>query len=280
MRATGSIRVGTANWMDHTGFYPRGTRPGDRLAYYARHLPLVEVNASFYRRIAPEIYARWAASTPAGFSFVVKAHRAVCQRPRDPSVAPEYIVAQRQAVAPLREADKFSGFLVQIGFNARPLESNYAYLQVLRDGFEDDRVAVEFRHPSWWEGDARAQTIAELGRLRLALVVPDEPRAAEIGLPAPVEELTDPTTAYYRFAGRDSAGEISARERRAVRAGHTYTPDEIAELAGLVAARHRPGVESFVIFYNKQGNNRVDAARIMLIELTRRGLAVAGGAST
>ena len=76
--ATGSIWVGTANWMDHTGFYPRGTRPGDRLAYYARHLPLVEVNASFYRRIAPEIYARWAASTPAGFSFVVKAHRAVC----------------------------------------------------------------------------------------------------------------------------------------------------------------------------------------------------------
>ena len=151
---------------------------------------------------------------------------------------------------------------------------------MLRDGFGDDRVAVEFRHPSWWEGDARAQTIAELGRLRLALVVPDEPRAAEIGLPAPVEELTDPTTAYYRFAGRDSAGEISARERRAMRAGHTYTPDEIAELAGLLAARHRPGVERFVIFYNKQGNNRVEAARIMLTELTRRGLAVAGGTST
>jgi uncharacterized protein YecE (DUF72 family) len=277
---TGSIWVGTANWMDHTGFYPRGTRPADRLAYYARHLPLVEVNASFYRRIVPEVYARWAATTPAGFSFVVKAHRAVCQRPRDPSVAPAYIAAQRQAVAPLREAGKFRGYLVQIGFNARPSESNYAYLEVLRDGFGDDRVAVEFRHPSWWEGDARAQTVAELGRLNLALVVPDEPRAAEIGLLPPVEDLTDPTMAYYRFAGRDSAGEISARERRALRSAHTYTPDEIAELAGLVAARHRPGVESFVIFYNKQGNNRVAAAETMLIELARRGLPVGGGAST
>lgn len=266
----GQIRVGTANWSDHTGFYPRGTKPGERLAYYASRLGVVEVNASFYRRIDPKIYAQWAEQTPDGFRFLVKAHRAVANPPRDARLAAEYIMNQYTGAQPLREAGKFGGFLVQLGANVRPKPEAYERLALLRDGLRDDRVAIEFRHPAWLD-DRREETLERLRTLRLTAVIADEPNAAATGLPEPVDVLTAPSLAYYRFMGRDNAGEVSARERRALRAGHAYTDAEVAELADLVTARHEPATATFVIFYNKKGPNRVEAAMRMAGELERRG---------
>lgn len=263
----GRVWVGTANWSDHTGFYPRGTKPGERLAYYASRLALVEVNASFYRRIEPSVYAHWAQQTPEAFRFLVKAHRAVANRPRDSGLAAEYIKNQFESVQPLREAGKFGGFLVQLGVNVRPKTATYEHLASLRDGLGDDPVAIEFRHTSWLEGERRVETSERLRALGLAMVISDEPRAATAGLPEPVRELTAPEIAYYRFMGRDDAGEVSARERRALRAEHVYTDAEIGELADLVMARHGPETASYVIFYNKKGPNRVEAAMRMAAEL-------------
>ncbi|MDE2769137.1 MAG: DUF72 domain-containing protein [Chloroflexota bacterium] len=268
--SVGRIWVGTANWSDHTGFYPRGTKPGERLAYYASRLGVVEVNASFYRRIEPSVYAQWAEQTPEAFTFLVKAHRAVANPPRDRQLAAEYIANQFKGVEPLREAGKFGGFLVQLGANVRPKPETYEHLALLRDGMGDDPIAIELRHPAWL-GEMRAETLERLHALGLGAVIADEPRAAAVGLPEPVEELTVPTLAYYRFMGRDSAGGVSARERRALRAEHAYMDAEIAELANLVTARHDPATATFVIFYNKKGPNRVEAAMRMAAVLERRG---------
>ena len=266
----GQVHVGTANWSDHTGFYPRGTKAAERLAYYATRLRAVEVNASFYRRIEASIYAQWAEQTPEAFTFLVKAHRAVANPPRDPQLAAEYIANQFKDVQPLREAGKFGGFLVQLGANVRPKPESYEHLALLRDGMGDDPIALELRHPDWL-GERRGETLERLRALGLGAVIADEPRAAVVGLPEPVEELTAPALAYYRFMGRDNAGEVSARERRALRAEHVYTDAEIAELADLVTARDEPATATFVIFYNKKGPNRVEAAMRMAAELERRG---------
>lgn len=271
MPGTGRVWVGTANWSDHTGFYPRGTKAAERLAYYASRLRVVEVNASFYRRIEPSVYAQWDQQTPEAFRFLVKAHRAVANRPRDSRLAAEYIKNQYDGVQPLREAGKFGGFMVQLGANVRPRPETYEHLAALRDGLGDDPVAIEFRHASWLEGERGAETVERLRGLGLAMVIPDEPRAAAAGLPEPVRELTAPNVAYYRFMGRDDAGEVSARERRALRASHEYTDAEVAELSELVMARHGPETASYVIFYNKKGPNRVEAAMRMAGELERRG---------
>ena len=45
----GKILVGTCNWSDFEHFYPRGLKPNERLGYYARYFPLVEVDSTFYR---------------------------------------------------------------------------------------------------------------------------------------------------------------------------------------------------------------------------------------
>ncbi|MDE2867621.1 MAG: DUF72 domain-containing protein [Chloroflexota bacterium] len=271
--SVGRITVGTANWSDHSGFYLRGTKPAERLAYYASRLRVVEVNASFYRRIDPSVYGQWAEQTPEAFTFLVKAHRAVANPPRDPQLASEYIANQFKGVQPLREAGKFGGFLVQLGVNVRPKPETYAHLALLRDGMGDDPIAIELRHPAWL-GEMRAETLERMRALGLGAVIADEPRAAVVGLPKPVDELTAPALAYYRFMGRDNAGKVSARERRALRAEHAYTDLEIGELADLVSARHGPETASYVIFYNKKGPNRVEAAMRMAAELERRGYSI------
>ncbi len=271
--SVGRIWVGTANWSDHTGFYPRGTKPGERLAYYASRVRVVEVNASFYRRIEPSVYAQWAEQTPEAFTFLVKAHRAVANPPRDSRLAAEYVANQFKGVQPLREAGKFGGFLVQLGANVRPKPETFEHLALLRDGMGDDPIAIELRHPAWL-GERRGETLERLRALGLGAVIADEPRAAAVGLPEPVEELTAPALAYYRFMGRDNAGEVSARERRALRAEHVYTDAEIADLADLVTARHEPATASYVVFYNKKGPNRVEAAMRMAAELERRGYSI------
>ena len=140
-------------------------------------------------------------------------------------------------------------------------------------GWARTRLRSSFRNPAWLEGETRGETLELLKALGLAAVIPDEPRAAAAGLPEPVQDLTAPALAYYRFMGRDSAGEVSGRERRALRAEHAYTDAEIGELADLVTARHGPGTASFVVFYNKKGPNRVEAAMRLSGELERRGYA-------
>ncbi|MFD0578871.1 DUF72 domain-containing protein [Dactylosporangium darangshiense] len=74
----GVVRVGTASWANRrqlaSGWYPRSVRtPAGRLAHYASRFDLVEADTGHYAIPAPEITAAWAAATPPGFTFDVKA---------------------------------------------------------------------------------------------------------------------------------------------------------------------------------------------------------------
>src|SRR6187551_2210195 len=73
-------RVGTsgfsyAEWKG--GFYPKGTKSGDMLPYYASRLSTVEVNNTFYRLPRPPLLEGWRERTPDGFTFAVKASRRI-----------------------------------------------------------------------------------------------------------------------------------------------------------------------------------------------------------
>src|ERR1043166_1775820 len=76
------IRIGTCGYS-YPGappkgwdgvFYPAERRRGfDELSYYADFFDTVEINSSFYRPPAPAMARAWAAKTPDGFEFSVKA---------------------------------------------------------------------------------------------------------------------------------------------------------------------------------------------------------------
>ena len=68
--------IGTSGWSYPSwrpAFYSEGTANEDFLAYYSQRFPSVELNSTGYRLPSEEHFRRWAAATPDGFRFAVKA---------------------------------------------------------------------------------------------------------------------------------------------------------------------------------------------------------------
>ena len=74
----GRIRAGIGGWTFPPWrgvFYPEGLRQADELAYASAHLHAIEINSTYYSMQRPASFGKWAASTPEGFVFAVKASR-------------------------------------------------------------------------------------------------------------------------------------------------------------------------------------------------------------
>ncbi|MDZ4761691.1 MAG: DUF72 domain-containing protein [Alphaproteobacteria bacterium] len=80
---THPVRVGIGGWIfepwDET-FYPDKWPKARQLEYASRKVTAIEVNATFYRTMAPSVFAKWSAETPDDFVFCLKAHRFATSR--------------------------------------------------------------------------------------------------------------------------------------------------------------------------------------------------------
>ena len=63
-------------------FYPENIKPEEMLAWYAERLPTVEINNTFYRMPKTSVLETWAATTPEGFRFAIKASRRITHMAR------------------------------------------------------------------------------------------------------------------------------------------------------------------------------------------------------
>jgi len=83
MAKAGQIRAGIGGWTFEPWrgvFYPQGLKHADELAYASRRLNTLEINSTYYSSQKPETFAKWAAATPDGFVFSVKASRFATNR--------------------------------------------------------------------------------------------------------------------------------------------------------------------------------------------------------
>lgn len=140
-----TIHVGVGGWNFapwRGTYFPPGLPHAQELAHSSRRLTAIEVNATFYRTQTPDTFRRWAAETPGGFVFTVKAARGAAQG-RDPAAA----IARFLASGLTELGDKLGPILWQLPptrrFDPDPLE---AFLALLPNEF---RHALEARHPSF-----------------------------------------------------------------------------------------------------------------------------------
>jgi uncharacterized protein YecE (DUF72 family) len=213
----GKIRVGTASWTDPTllasGWYPSdANNPEKRLEYYSSKFPLVEVDATYYAPPAEQTAALWAARTPKDFKFNIKAYSLLTGHPtkvsslfkdlrpetEKPNIYPKDLEPQAYeevwtrflaALDPLVQANKLGVLLFQFPpwFTIR--RSNKEYLLEVQKRCSPLRIAVEFRHASWFAGDNTAETLEFLRRHRLPFVCVDMPQGHKSSIP-PVTEAT------------------------------------------------------------------------------------------
>ncbi|MEV6520759.1 DUF72 domain-containing protein [Longispora sp. NPDC051575] len=223
----GEIRIGTASWSNRTllesGWYPRAAdTPAKRLAHYADQFPIVEVDTTYHGPPAARTAALWAERTPPGFTFDVKAFSLLTGHPTQPDalspdmrpttgrrfVYPKDLSPRDyqevwdrflEGLDPLVDADKLGVVLFQYPPWFTYGDVNAWQLLEAAERCAPRRIAVEFRHASWFEGDRRAETLAFLRRHDLPLVCVDMPQGHRNSVPPVVEATAD--IAVVRFHG-------------------------------------------------------------------------------
>jgi uncharacterized protein YecE (DUF72 family) len=132
-------------------FYPPDLPGADMLAYYAERLPAVEINNTFYRMPKRAVLEGWAARTPAGFRFVLKASRRITHmaRLRDCADAVSYLFTTAGALG-----DKLGAVFFQLPpYLKKDIGLLRDFLAILPEG---PQVAVEFRSSSWFDEEVYA----------------------------------------------------------------------------------------------------------------------------
>ncbi len=144
-----NIKIGTCAWTyeDWRGvFYPAHFPADERLAFYTRYLPGVEVDSTFYGVPTAHAVAHWAEVTPDDFAFACKLPQAITHelRLRD-STEPlhEFLTA----LTPL--AEKLWCVIVQLPPSFRPRRDEAALRAFVRALPANVRFAFEFRHAEW-----------------------------------------------------------------------------------------------------------------------------------
>ncbi|HVQ93444.1 MAG TPA: DUF72 domain-containing protein, partial [Mycobacteriales bacterium] len=221
------IRVGTASWTDKTllasGWYPDDVKSAaERLGYYAKQFPLVEVDSTYYTPPNERNSDLWVARTPAGFTFNIKAFSLLTQHPTKPSalykdLRPEGVTKNlylkdveestvdavwerfRSALEPLQAAGKLGAILFQFPQWFPIGRHNKHYILECKRRCEPYRICVEFRNKTWLSDDNQAETLDFLTSYGLPYVCVDMPQGHPSSVPPVVAATAD--LAVVRFHG-------------------------------------------------------------------------------
>lgn len=129
-------------------FYPDGLAEKAMLQFYGRHFATVEINNSFYRMPSSSLLARWSEEVPKEFAFVLKAPRRITHEKRLKDTKDDISFFLKAASV---LADKLGPLLFQLPpYSKKDLPRLRDFLSLLPPGC---RVALEFRHASWFTDD-------------------------------------------------------------------------------------------------------------------------------
>jgi uncharacterized protein YecE (DUF72 family) len=272
----GQVQVGTASWTDRTllesGWYPpEADTPEQRLRYYARQFGLVEVDATYYALPAEQTAAAWAARTPAGFTFNVKAFSLFTQHPTrvsalpkdlrpaaeqtgkdrvylkdmDPVVVDEAWQRFLSALEPLHQAGKLGAILLQFPPWFPISRARKEYILACAQKAAPRRVCVEFRNHTWMTPDNQRETLDFLADHQLPYVCVDMPQGHRDSIPPVLAASSD--LAVVRLHGHSKKWDSKDIHERF---GYRYTDGELKEWAPRIAGLARDAQDTHVLFNN------------------------------
>lgn len=240
------IRIGCSGWNYRHWrglFYPEGLPVKHWFAHYAAHFDTVEINASFYRRPAPETFAAWRDQAPPGFCYAVKAPRFITHMRKLKDCAPsiaEFLDRARNlqpALGPI---------LYQLpprwGFDRERLQDFLALLP------KDLTHVFEFRDPSWLADEV----LALLDDAGVGFCAHDFPGLA-------TQRAATGEVAYVRFHG--STGKYWGR----------YSKDALAGWADWMRGQEAEGRTVWAYFNNDIHGHAIEDALALKRSLNGRG---------
>lgn len=235
-----ALRIGCSGWAynDWRGpFYPPEVKDRDRLAWYAAQFDAAEINASFYRLPSAEAVAGWARQVPDGFVFAWKVSRFIThnKKLKDCSDSVALVFGR---MAPLGGA--LGPALIQLPPQLRRDDDRLAAFLALPP--KAQRLAVEFRHESWY----RPQVFQILADFDAALCISDHHSA-----PSPWEV----TASWVYVRGHGPGGRYVGR----------YPQAELERWASAIRGWRAEGRDVYAFF----DNDVKSAAPMDALELKR-----------
>ena len=273
----GRILVGTSSWAD-PGFvkewYPPKMPARERLPWYARHFEMVELNSSFYAVPDRNTVHGWVEVTPDGFTFDVKAHRALSRHSAPVESLPpdlrglhgtrelERPLAERlvEETAPLRDAGKFGTYLLQLTPAFSPRKRSLEELDELVRILGPHGLAIELRNRNWVDEAGRGSTLDWFADRDVTYVAVDAPPGDNFQIMPSLDAVTNPARAYLRAHGRNTKGYLTGRSV-AERFAWRYTDQELNEIAARARRMAETAGEVHVAFNNNRGDDAPTAAQ-------------------
>ncbi len=268
----GRVVVGTCNWNDHKPFYPPGLPQRQRLAYYARFFPLVEIDSSYYAIPTPDRTQAWASITPADFEFNIKAFRSLTYhereggQPREPTADEE--TQFLECLKPLRASGKLRAVHYQFPawFSSSPL--NLDRVSRLRERHPDDLLVVEMRNRGWAAEQRWDQLLDLLQESQISFCIVDEPQLGSGSFP-PLLAVSDRRLSVVRFHGRNHKTWYTSGKTSGERFNYLYRKEELEGWRERVRELAEQAEEVQLLFNNNRSNYAVVNAAQMaeLLEL-------------
>lgn len=256
-----AVRIGIGGWTYapwRKNFYPDGLVQKRELEYASRHLRVIEINGTFYGAQKPATYARWAAETPEGFVFSLK--------------APRYITEGKKLADTAKGITGFiEGGLDQMGDRLGPIlwqlppsrrfdaDDLDAFLRLLPAKLAKRplRHVLEVRHPSFLSAE-----YVDLARShRIPTVFTDSPEYPSLA------DITGDFTYARLMRSEDgiatgySTKDLDAWSKRAHRWAHGKDNPELPHVA---AALPDGGEREVFIFFISAAKHRNPAAAMAL----------------
>lgn len=152
------IYVGCAKWnrSELKNFYPRGTK--DELTYYATQFNAIELNATHYRNFPEDTINDWYQKVPNDFRFFPKVYRLI-----------SHLKWLNDIEGPVQDyldsvvhfKDKLGTIFLQVRDNFAPkfFDRVESFVELWP---EDIPMAMEFRHPDWFNDKKVAKDLYQL----------------------------------------------------------------------------------------------------------------------
>jgi uncharacterized protein YecE (DUF72 family) len=180
---THAIRVGIGGWNYapwRDNFYPAKLVQRRELEYASRQLRAIEINGTYYGAQKPATYAKWAAETPAGFIFSLKAPRYITESKRLADASKGVSGFVHGGLAEM--GDRLGPILWQLP-PSRPFDADdlAAFLDALPRELDGQplRHVLEVRHPSFL--DENYVVLARAHRIPTVFTdSPDYPSLADL----------------------------------------------------------------------------------------------------
>lgn len=236
MEDQGAYYTGTSGLLlpvPNKQFFPPEFKDKSRLNYYGFLFNSLEVNSSFYKVPMASTVQKWAEDVPEGFKFTFKLWRGITHN-KGLAFDPEAVSRFMKVIDPA--GSKKGCLLVQFppGIRAaarKPFEQLMVHI-LDADPYRTWKIAVEFRHASWYQ----ESVYNWLQERQLALVLHDKTGSA-----TPVVEQWAEFV-YLRFHGPD--GDYKG----------TYAEDLLAEYAAYIREWQIEGKDVYVYFNNTIGD--------------------------